>query len=69
MKSLSLIQMEQTIGKSTASNIVDGVCYVVLGADLILPIGAKLGLFTVSPLAGAIVSIANLGCTAWYIAS
>ncbi len=56
-------------GRSTAAKIIDGACYAVMGADLLLPIGVKLGIITMSPVAGAIVALANLGCVGWYIAS
>ena len=70
MNTLSLSQMEQVVsGRSVAAKIVDGVCYGVLAVDLALPVCAKLGLIAVSPVVGAIVSGANLGCVIWYIAS
>lgn len=56
-------------GRSTAAKIVDGVCYGILAADIAIPLAVKAGLFSISPLAGTILSLANLGCVAWSIAS
>ena len=69
MHNLSYNQMIhiESSGEVSIEDIINGICLGVVTADIVLPIGAKFGLWAASPTLGAILSLGTLACTAYYV--